>query len=90
LSEWTLFDSSNYSVGRGNANTKLLTFSHAMELVMVLPDKLAQETRTKFANIIARYMVGDESLVGEIEANAQSASVRRTRTFKEGLENKKT
>jgi hypothetical protein len=61
-------------VGRGGAKTKLLTFPHAIELVMVLPGKLAKETRTKFANIITRYIAGDTSLVGEIEANAESSS----------------
>jgi len=57
---------------RGGAKTKFLTFQHAIELVMVLPGRLAKETRTGFANIIRRYMAGDASLVGEIQANAQS------------------
>jgi hypothetical protein len=41
---------------------------------MVLPGKVAKETRTQFANIIRRYMAGDATLVPEIQANAQSAS----------------
>ena len=41
---------------------------------MVLPGKVAKETRTQFANVIRRYMAGDATLVPEIQANAQSAS----------------
>lgn len=39
---------------------------------MVLPGKLAQETRAQFANIIQRYLAGDASLVSEIAMNGQS------------------
>ena len=39
---------------------------------MVLPGKVAKETRTQFASIIKRYMAGDASLVDEIKANAES------------------
>ena len=60
--------------GKGNGKTKLLTMQNAIELVMVLPGKIAKESRTKFADIIKRYMAGDESLVKEIRANAESAS----------------
>jgi hypothetical protein len=58
--------------GKGNAHTKLATFQHAIELVMVLPGKIAKETRTKFADVITRYYAGDGSLVLEIKANAAS------------------
>jgi hypothetical protein len=60
--------------GIGNAKTKLVTLKDAVELVMVLPGKVAKETRTKFANIITRYMAGDESLIHEVQANAESTS----------------
>jgi hypothetical protein len=60
--------------GKGNGHTKLLTFENAIELVMVLPGKVAKETRTQFANIIRRYIAGDHSLIKEIQANAESAS----------------
>ena len=60
--------------GKGNAHTKLLTLQHAIELVMVLPGKLAREARVQFANVIRRYMAGDGSLVQEIQANAESNS----------------
>lgn len=59
---------------KGGHPTKLLTFQNAMELVMVLPGRVAKDTRTQFANIIRRYMAGDLSLLSEIQANAASAS----------------
>lgn len=60
--------------GKGNAHTKLVSFQHAIELIMVLPGQVAKEARTQFSNIIKRYMAGDESLKDEIDANAQSGS----------------
>jgi hypothetical protein len=60
--------------GKGNAHTKLVSLQNAIELIMVLPGKLAKEFRVQSANIIRRYMAGDQSLVSEIEANAQAAS----------------
>jgi hypothetical protein len=60
--------------GKGNAHTKLLTFSHAIELVMVLPGQVAKETRVQFRKIIERYLAGDHTLISEIQANAASAS----------------
>jgi hypothetical protein len=74
-----VFLSENFSErtlpGKGNAHTKLVSFQHAIELVMVLPGKVAKETRTQFANIITRYMAGDETMIKEIKANAESQSV---------------
>jgi hypothetical protein len=60
--------------GKGNGHTKLVSFQNAIELVMVLPGRVAKETRTQFADIIKRYLAGDHSLITEIEANAQSSS----------------
>jgi hypothetical protein len=60
--------------GKGNANTKLVSFQDAIELAMVLPGKIARETRVKFSDIIKRYLAGDQSLVKEIQANAASDS----------------
>ncbi|MCF8135479.1 MAG: hypothetical protein K9J32_08345 [Synechococcus lacustris] len=51
-----------------------MSFKHAIDLIMVLPGKVAKEVRTQFSNIIKRYMAGDESLKDEIDANAQSSS----------------
>lgn len=58
--------------GRGNSKAKLLSFEDTIELIMVLPGKIAKEFRLKFVDIIKRYLAGDESLVREIQANAQS------------------
>jgi hypothetical protein len=73
-----VFHSENFSERqlstRGGAPTKLLTFQHAIELVMVLPGKVANETRTQFSNIIKRYMAGDGTLIKEIKNNAESNS----------------
>ncbi len=54
--------------------TKVISFPDAIELVMILPGRIAKETRTQFADIIRRYLAGDHSLIQEIQANAQSAS----------------
>ena len=59
--------------GKGNANTKLISFKHALELIMVLPGKIAKETRSQFADVIHRYMAGDPTLAAELEANAVSS-----------------
>lgn len=53
---------------------KWIALGHAIELVMVLPGRLAKDVRSKFANIIQRYLAGDHSLISEIQANALSAS----------------
>ena len=60
--------------GKGNGRTKLVSFKDAIELIMVLPGKIARETRAQFAGIIQRYMAGDESLIAEIQSNAESSA----------------
>ena len=60
--------------GKGNVCTKLVTFQDYIELVMVLPGKVAKETCTQFAGIIQRYMAGDKSLMAEIQSNAESST----------------
>jgi hypothetical protein len=73
-----VFHTEKFSVksmpGKGNGRTKLVTFKDAIELVMVLPGKVAKETRAQFAGIIQRYMAGDESLIAEIQSNAESSA----------------
>lgn len=59
---------------RGGYPTKLISFQDAIELAMVLPGKIARETRVKFADIIRRYLAGDHSLIMEIQDNAVSTS----------------
>ena len=67
--EPSLFDRENFII---RSRARLLTFQHAIELIMVLPGKLAKETRTQFGEIIKRYIAGDPTLVKEIAANAVS------------------
>lgn len=56
----------------GGHPTKLIGFQDAIELIMVLPGKVARETRVKFSDIIRRYLAGDSSLISEIQQNAAS------------------
>jgi uncharacterized protein with PIN domain len=56
---------------RGGQPIKLISVSDAIELVMVLPGKMAKTIRTQFADIIKRYMTGDETLEEEIKNNAR-------------------
>ena len=58
--------------GSGNSHTKLLTFDDSIELIMVLPGKMAKEFRVQAVNILKRYMAGDLSLISEIQSNAKS------------------
>jgi len=77
---------------RGGPKTKLISFKHALELIMVLPGKIAKETRAQFADVIHRYMAGDPSLAAEIEANAESSDPVNQfarATLGEDLESKK-
>jgi hypothetical protein len=73
-----IFHSLNFSERqlstRGGPKTKLVSLQHAIELVMVLPGKVAKETRVQFAEIIKRYIAGDQTLITEINANAASTS----------------
>ena len=50
----------------------MVTFQDALQLVMVLPGKIATQTRAQFAHILTRYMAGDQSMHDDINANAAS------------------
>jgi hypothetical protein len=67
----SLFNNENFVI---RSRSKLVSFQHAIELIMVLPGQVAKEIRVRFADIIRRYMAGDESLINEIRANAESSS----------------
>ena len=57
----------------GGRPIKLITFEHAIKLVMVLPPaETDKEIRIAFANIIRRYLAGDNSLINEVGQNANS------------------
>ena len=73
MSEWENHQLKHVG-SRGGAPTKLVSFQHSIELIMVLPGQVAKDVRVQFSNIIRRYMAGDESLKDEIDANAQSSS----------------
>jgi len=55
-----------------NSKIKLISFADAIPLIMVIPGKITDQTREKFADIIQRYNGGERSLIVEINANAQS------------------
>ena len=67
------FTDRHLSLTGGHA-TKLIGFQDAIELIMVLPGKVAREIRANFADIIRRHLAGDMSLVKEIQDNAASNS----------------
>ena len=55
--------------------TKLIKFEDAVELVMVLPGKMAKAYRQKFAEVIVRYLDGDLSMCTEIARNKEMGKV---------------
>jgi len=57
---------------KGNGHCKLVTFENAIDLLMALPGEGAKEYRSKFADVIKRFLAGDKTLVEEINANAES------------------
>lgn len=67
----SLFNKDNFLI---RSRSKLVSFEHAIQLVMVLPGHTAKETRVQFANILRRYMAGDETLHAEVRANNTSSS----------------
>ena len=67
----SLFNNDNFVI---RERSRLITFQDAIELVMVLPGKIAKETRSQFSDIIKRYIGGDQTLITEINANASSTS----------------
>lgn len=70
-----VFDADKYTErqsDKGGRPTKLLTLQNAIELVMVLPGKIAKDARKQFADIITRYKAGDQSIIVETNCNAIS------------------
>ena len=65
----SLFDNERFIVRN---RSRLVTFEHAIALIMVLPGQMAKETRSQFADVLHRYMAGDDTLVDEIRANEAS------------------
>ena len=61
------FNRDNYFVLN---RTRYVRLEHVIELIMVLPGKMAKIARKQFADIIVRYLDGDRSMCSEIEANS--------------------
>ena len=58
----------------GGKKTKLVSFEHALELVMVLPGDTAKAFRVQACDVLKRYFAGDSSLHHEIVDNANSTA----------------
>lgn len=56
----------------GRYETPVLTFDQCLDLIDRLDTPYAQEFKKKCRDVLKRYFAGDESLVNEIRANAQS------------------
>lgn len=69
----------------GGPKTKLISFQDAIELVMVLPGKIARKTRKQFVEIIVRYLDGDETMCQEIQKNNVIGKVESYLSFCEKL-----
>lgn len=64
--------------GQGQRPTPTVDFEGGLQLIMVLPGVSAAECRKQVADLLTRAIAGDESLVGEIRANAKSDGVLPT------------
>ena len=67
----SLFNKDNFIM---RSRSRYVNFKHAIELVMVLPGKVAKETRGQFAEIIRSYIAGDDTLLSAVEENSASSS----------------
>ena len=63
--------------GVGQKRQGVITFSGAIQLLMILPGKYAAAHRVQFADIIQRYADGDETLCEEIIENKKLGHVAR-------------
>ena len=55
----------------------MVSFANAIKLLMLLPGKLAQAHRSKFAQTLCQYYAGDAKLKAEIDRNAGSGGRER-------------
>lgn len=58
----------------GGPMTKLVSFKDAIQLIMVMPGLIANDTRAQFSDVIQRFLAGDQTLIKEIRFNATSKS----------------
>ena len=62
--------------------SRYLTPEHTIELILVLPGRIAKSVRAKFANIIARYLDDkDGSLCKEVEENKSMGRIKSFSKF---------
>ena len=57
---------------QGQRVQPVITLEGALKLIMWLPGELAKDYRSRACCILTRFLGGDSTLVGEIEANAAS------------------
>ena len=73
-----IFDTAKFVVkilpGNGKWPVKLVTFEHALELVMVLPGTAAKAFRVQACDILKRFFAGDQTLHAQIDQNATSTA----------------
>ena len=67
--------------GRGQQYQPVITLAGSVKLVMLLPGKRAKLYRTKFAEIISRYLDGDQTLCLEIDENRMVGQKRSYARF---------
>ena len=60
--------------GQGNSKTEIINLNEALQLIMVLPGDMAKTVRAQIGDIMTKFFAGDESLVDQIRANAESDS----------------
>ncbi len=58
--------------GSGQSEQHVIQFNGALKLLMWLPGEQAKLLRVKATDILTRYFAGDETLISEIQANAES------------------
>ena len=61
--------------GRGQKRIQVLPLAHAISFAFLLPGKTAAKMRSQAAQLLVRYIGGDESLIPEISANGQKQEV---------------
>ena len=54
----------------GNSKTKLANLKDAIQLVMMLPGKVAKETQAQYASIIERHLLSNKKLEDEMKSHA--------------------
>ena len=61
--------------GQGQSIQSVITIEGAMKLVMILPGARAKAMRVQVADILSRYISGEDSLIEEIKHNKQIGAV---------------